>query len=323
MGPSRSRSRRATRCDGNTARGAELSFNSPPFRFIVDGESFYIHQSIISRVSDPLNALMTLDMKEKRDGEATLLGVDATTFDSFCQWAYNGSYNPAESVVRVIEPTTPTENGGSGLSHSRKVANALASAEARPLSEKESKDEFFWANDFFGSFDFDGHQVNSKMSRAHMRSRFIKLRDIKSLTHMPQRNSSLDEDFTDVFLSHARLYVFAGEKLIYDLSKYVLGQLHAILASFTLYGCRTGDIVALLKYVYENTVRDGQDHDRGLGHECAYTARNELRNMLTDYIGWQLETLMLDEEFRSLPFTMESNGPEFHEDFLHVVMRRL
>lgn len=63
-------------------------------------------------------------------------------------------------------------------------------------------------------------------------------------------NRGANEDYTEVFLSHARLYVFADKYDIQPLKTLALEELHDKLATYTLYRGRTGDILALLRYVY-------------------------------------------------------------------------
>lgn len=72
------------------------------------------------------------------------------------------------------------------------------------------------------------------------------------------------EDYTDVFLSHACLCVFAEKYDIQPLKKLSCQKLQYTLADFTLYLERVGDIAILLKYVYANTseTKDGNEDIR-------------------------------------------------------------
>ena len=110
-----------------------------------------------------------------------------------------------------------------------------------------------------------------------------------------------------MFLSHAQLYVFAEKYDVQPLKAYALEELHATLAIYTLYLVRTGDIIALLRYVYRNT---GQSNG----------GKEKLRKMLTAYIGYEMDTLMKDEDFRDL--MIEDGGPLLG-DFLTMVGERI
>lgn len=66
-------------------------------------------------------------------------------------------------------------------------------------------------------------------------------------------NESSAEDYTPVFLGHARLYVFAEKWDIKPLKALVLYKLHATLREYKPYEARYGDVVELIRYTYERT----------------------------------------------------------------------
>ena len=70
----------------------------------------------------------------------------------------------------------------------------------------------------------------------------------------PRKNTEGCEDYTGVFLCHAKLYVIADTYDIPALKQLSLHRLHATLKQFTLYPSRFNDIATLAKYVFENTV---------------------------------------------------------------------
>lgn len=65
-----------------------------------------------------------------------------------------------------------------------------------------------------------------------------------------RENKDSLEDYTPVFLGHARLYIFAEERMIDDLKTLCLHKLHKTLMSFTLCEDRRTDIVELVRYAY-------------------------------------------------------------------------
>lgn len=69
----------------------------------------------------------------------------------------------------------------------------------------------------------------------------------------PRKNTEGCEDYTGVFLCHAKLYIVADTYDIPALKQLSLHRLHATLKEFTLYPSRFNDIAALAKYVFENT----------------------------------------------------------------------
>ena len=72
----------------------------------------------------------------------------------------------------------------------------------------------------------------------------------------PKANKCQNENYKEVFICHAQLYVFAEEWDILRLRAYPIDQLRAVLGAFTLHQCRTGDIIELVQYVYTNTTKN-------------------------------------------------------------------
>lgn len=68
-----------------------------------------------------------------------------------------------------------------------------------------------------------------------------------------RKNKDSSEDYSDVLLCHARLYVLSDKYLIPELQKLAIHRLHATLKKFVLYPSRLRDIVMLVKYVFVNT----------------------------------------------------------------------
>lgn len=70
-------------------------------------------------------------------------------------------------------------------------------------------------------------------------------------------NHEVCEDYTEVFLSHAQMYVFADRYSVENLRRLTLRRLHETLVKFTLYDVRVPDITALLAFSYATTPRIG------------------------------------------------------------------
>jgi hypothetical protein len=74
----------------------------------------------------------------------------------------------------------------------------------------------------------------------------------------PYKNISPSELFTEVFLSQARLYVFGDTYDVESLRSLVIYKMRRVLAEFTLFPSRVGDIYALIGYTFGNT-REGDE----------------------------------------------------------------
>lgn len=103
----------------------------------------------------------------------------------------------------------------------------------------------------------------------------------------PQRNREPCENYTEVFLCHARLYVFADKYDIGPLRRLSLHKLQRTLVKFTLYDERVGDIVNLMRYSYSNTA------------DCVGYI-DDLRLLVVHYAACVVEDLAQSLGFQSL-----------------------
>ena len=130
-----------------------------------------------------------------------------------------------------------------------------------------------------------------------------------------RKNENKIEDYIEVFLNHAQLYVFANEYPIYDLRTLALENLHETLKNFQLCSQRTSDIISLIHYVYENI----KIPDEG---ETEF-----VRAMLVEYISFEMDILMKDLVFRDLMIKDEILDTEkrrsLFDDYIAAVMRRI
>ena len=118
------------------------------------------------------------------------------------------------------------------------------------------------------------------------------------------------EDYTNVFLCHARVYVLAEKYDIKELCALALHKLQQTLEVFHVYAKRVRDIVNLVRYSYSNeNTRDnevGQDIDG-------------LRKLIVHYVACVFETVASDDSFLVL---MEEGGP-FIRDLAPMLLKRI
>ena len=122
----------------------------------------------------------------------------------------------------------------------------------------------------------------------------------------PRRNREECEDYTEVFLGHARLYVFAEKYDINRLKELSLHKLQCTLAEFTIYSQRVGDIIDLMKYTYLNTPERSESSD-------------SLRSLVTHYAACVVEDLAQNTQFQQL---VEEMGP-LGRDIIGQLLDRL
>jgi len=123
---------------------------------------------------------------------------------------------------------------------------------------------------------------------------------------LPTGNSTPEQDFTPIFLAHARLYTFACMRLIDPLKRLALHKLHQTLLKFKLYDRRVGDVVELARYAYDN----GEDRKPDGTIE-------DLRKLVVEYIACEVSTIGKHETFA--PLLQE--GGEFVVDFWRIIAK--
>jgi len=134
--------------------------------------------------------------------------------------------------------------------------------------------------------------------------RFGTLQPFTSLTfnkpsvHLPldiiTPNIDESEVFTDVFLCHAKLYVFGDKYDIQELKSLTLHNLQRTLQNFTIFPARVQDFLDLVSFTYEHTLEKDEE---------------PLRMLLTNFCAWNIETLSCSSDFLDFynaggPFTM-------------------
>jgi hypothetical protein len=279
-------------------------------KFIIRGTPYYIHTDLVSHHSRPLDRTINGQMAEAQQGFAVLEDVDEGTFRRFLEWAYKGYYKAADIELDATIPISPVpsdqkECETTGWTEGHPSDDIPAEELNHPTLSTEPPEDLDW------EIPKQRKKArNPKTSRAlkesFLRREYTIRREVISIPQT-RANRGAHEDYTEVFLSHAQLYVFAETYDIQPLKTLALEELHRTLAVYNLHRRRTGDIIALLRYVYANTIvsaRGGED----------------LRTLLKDYVGYEMSTLVKDEEFSEL---MLEDGGALLRDFMKVMAKRL
>lgn len=252
-------------------------------------------------------------MAEAQQGFAVLQEVDEATFSRFVQWAYHGFYFPAvyqknaEEELRRKNPSvtnpavvTPVKDAGAPpLVYKHKLKVRLSTSKPSTPKRKTLLSPSATA------------VTQSPCDMYKLKERFIKRKRTTSQAapHAtpPRPNKSATEDYTEVFLCHARLYIFAEKYDVQILKALAFEELHATIAIFTLFPQRTGDIIALLRYVYANTGDSVQ-------------GKEDIRTMLMAYVGYEMEVLIKERKFMEV---MVEDGGAMLWDFMKTVEKRI
>ena len=225
-------------------------------------------------------------LSEAHQGFAVLEDVDKDTFVRFLRWVYTKDYPDKEHTVVKDE-----------------VAAEQASQNGPPLDFNDD-DWAVWGN------SKKKKKKKGETEKASLKETFVRRQydwDDVPLGPVPTRsNKGPEEDYSEVFLCHARIYVFAEKYDIQHLKVLALRKLQQVLAIFTLYQERVGDVLSLLQYVYANTTE-------------SKTGVEDVRTMLAHYIGCEMETLMKDGQIKDLL----SEHDEMLNDFLTMFAQRI
>ena len=222
-------------------------------------------------------------LSEASQGFALLNDVDEGTFVRFIRWTYTKDYAAAEHTWAEIGEGPDASDTETAQKEAPPSDTTDAWAPSVKVKKKKKKS-------------------NSKLHTS-LKESFICEYDYWSPDVMPAPRSNLhpQEDYTEVFLSHARLYVFAEKYDIQPLKKLCHQKLNHTLATYTLYPERVGDVTTLLKYVYANTAE-------------TISGTEDVRTMLAHYVGTEMDTLIKYGEIKDL---MLENG-DLLGDFLKM-----
>ncbi|KAL6150901.1 hypothetical protein ACJQWK_10756 [Exserohilum turcicum] len=240
-------------------------------------------------------------MTESQTGTAQYPDVEPEDFARFVEYAYRHDY----TVPCWAQDETYTENE---FVPSPPADKESCPAAPKPVPEPVDTTRASWR-------PFSHHQRRSWFNLMHTKNPVhVEFEERNYLTSTqpktvllaafePQYNTAPHQDFTPVFLAHARLYTFACMRLVDPLKYLALHKLHKTLLDFTLYEQRVSDVVELARYAYQQ----GEDRKDDV-------IIDELRKLVVDYMVREVSTFRESPVFR----THLHKGGEFFADFFSV-----
>ena len=272
-------------------------------------------------------------MSEAKEGCALLEDVDESTFIRFSQYAYTGDYiaanpeilleastialPPSESDFKIdinetvcvaveelweISPTIPPNVEVGQAADGPDLETGLTTADSWGFTASKSKKKMSKKRTDDACWESPSSTRKEKLWKVFQH----RANAVSTPRFHPRKNLKSCEDYTDVFLCHARLYVFAEKYDIGPLRKISLNKLHQTLCVFTLYKVRVGDIVTLLQYSYANTAHRSPTDD-------------PLRSLVILYAACVVEDLVPSSDFKAL---LEEPG-ELASDLVLNMINRL
>jgi hypothetical protein len=276
-------------------------------------------------------------MAEASSGVTEFEDVLEDTFIRFCQFAYVGDYE-TPAFTHHLEAGNSDSLSSKILSKSSLIAGEATNinehveqavavdqpwgypVEATPEAPIEVTADEPPTETFEDSWQWGGtskkksktktYRSKSSILRQEFDNKFYDTETTASVAKSRCKirgNERLEEDYTPVFLGHARLYVFAEKWGIDALKTLTLYKLHKTLAAFKIYEARRGDIVELVKFAYSNENTPDLDEDV-----------DALRALVTHYVTCELESLIESPDFLAL---LEQPGL-FPRDLVKMMMKR-
>lgn len=209
----------------------ESTIRSEQYTFIVgeDKVSIVVHAAALAATSAQMDRLINGDMKEAKNKCAGMPDISVEDFTRFCEYAYRGDYaapmytvDEGQQAGKKIEDTSdPISSTAQDGEAATQIDNDLATPQyhdAPPVDDgragfeakkgkkpKPSKRSIFRAN---------------FQRRTYLSQNEYRLETIEQFK--PKSNTSAEQNYTLVFLAHARLYAFAHLRLIDNLKRLTL-----------------------------------------------------------------------------------------------------
>ncbi|OCK73622.1 hypothetical protein K432DRAFT_312391, partial [Lepidopterella palustris CBS 459.81] len=241
---------------------------SEPFTFLVgeNKKKFTVHAALISYHSRPLGAVVNKHLLEAKVS-CLLEDVDEDTFVRFAQYAYTGDYFSANPEIVLEKAQHTTQNRSPVLQKSETTGFK---------SQRKQLWEQFTRRDYIV---LSSPQARTKQEPYH--------------------------NYTEVFLCHARIYMFAEKYNIEPLKALSLHKLQQILIHYVIYKDRIEDFVSLLRYSYSLPASQGSVNSLGL--------------LVTQYAACVVEELGKSHTFF---LALEESGP-LGKDIIKQVLWRV
>ncbi|KAG6297370.1 hypothetical protein E4U45_005494 [Claviceps purpurea] len=262
-----------------------LDFTSQPCVFVVGKakREFLLHSDLVKRKSKSLGKIIDASFAEGQKGCVVLRDDDVETISAFTQFIYTGDYHLSFDM-----PAPDSENE----SHDKGNDKSNVHSWRQPRNG-------LWQR-FISS-----HEYGSQMCSYSNRIDEYCSEPEDEFPDQPCFNSArMDKDYSELFISHAKVHVFAQYYDVGALEDLSVTKLHGVLCEFALSRERIGDIMALVRYCYEPP-----------GSE-------RLRRM----VAWYSAAIMsadFSDEVAGLFFELLTDKPEFAIQMAWFLSRRV
>lgn len=281
------------------------------------GANFYVHGDLLAKCSNVLAVEINGPMLEAETRVIQIKDIDDDLDDEsvmrFLEFAYRGDYQVPLPDIEISSDNVGAMPGSikvksSGHINSRNlplvsdlppqpVAGDLNDTIEKPIPEEDiwgfsklKKKKKPTASD--GWFIEPTPQPESPRpqpsKREHLWSKFCDQAFVqKRQAWEPVPNNDPCEDYSRVFVCHARLYVLSNRYECETLRDLCLQKLRLTLSRYTLHRSRYSDVTKLVRYSYTHTpdFQEGSD---------------KLRNLVCDYVVCHIKQMCCEPEFLNL-----------------------
>ncbi|KAG6127750.1 hypothetical protein E4U38_006093 [Claviceps purpurea] len=226
-----------------------------PFKFVVGKEEkeIYMHSALVAKWSKVLDKMMNSPFIEGQQGYAVLADEDVKTVAAFAEFVYTGDYqlSSEESPPDSPKPhsTADCKDNDKELGRPRNDHWEAFAGYQGPPTKGAPRTFTYHCPKCFDTWSNGYNQTFCPNCGS--------LVTCPSAPPAPVLNpGSMRTDYSEFFIAHAKVFVFAdcyGIDALIDLST---RKLHQALCGFRLSKARVGDILALVRFCYE---RPGPD----------------------------------------------------------------
>ncbi|KAG6075813.1 hypothetical protein E4U15_005434 [Claviceps sp. LM218 group G6] len=204
---------------------------SEPFKFVVGKtkKELFIHSTLVASQSRALRRLMDGPFIESQQGYVVLADEDVRTIAAFAEFIYKGDYHLSCDEL-------PPDNGKEA--HCAGTCSDSIKELGRPVNDH-------WT--VFAKSEEYGYQIPSSnpFNCPHCRNQ------IRAPVVPIVNTWSMDTDYSQLLIAHAKIFVFADCYGIDALMNVAMQKLHKALCEFRLSRVRVDDILALVRFCYE------------------------------------------------------------------------
>ena len=257
-----------------------------------------LHEAALADQSPALATLMRGKMSESLAGEAKWKDVDRGTFTRFAQFAYTGDYSIPHTIVKTRDTRLPQDKESS-LPQIEPEPEPADEWDFTSLSKKHNK-----TKSIFGSAPAPPTAALKAFNSLNYP--LLKPRSNFAETCEPAIKVGCSENFREILLVHASLYVLAEKWGVESLKVLTLFKLHRTLKMLRLDASTVEGIVDLTRYTYLDETTP--DLDTGI---------DGLRELICHYIAANAKMMTEHTSFRAL---IEDGGALARDLWKHVAL---